>query len=106
MYCFVINMHRAVGAKYSGCPVICPVIDIYGCILIIDQPYEQAKPNESIALTRAETEPDELAIGPVQTKNKFRGLFRRVTRVVEKTTHIPTGENKRLLIGNLEIALK
>jgi len=75
-------------------------------VLIIDQPYEQAKPNESIALTRAETEPDELAIGPVQTKNKFRGLFRRVTRVVEKTTHIPTGENKRLLIGNLEIALK
>ena len=75
-------------------------------VLIIDQPYEQAKPNESIALTRAETEPDELAIGPVQTKNKFRGLFRRVTRVVEKTTHIPTGENRRLLIGNLEIALK
>jgi len=75
-------------------------------VLIVDQPYEQAKPNESIALTRAETEPDELAIGPVQTKNKFRGLFRRVTRVVEKNTHISTGENKRLLIGNLEIALK
>ena len=76
--------------------------------LIIDQPYEQAKPKESIALTGSYTGPDEplLAIGPVQTKNKLRGLFRRVTRVVEKNTHISTGENKRLLIGNLEIALK
>jgi hypothetical protein len=76
--------------------------------LIIDQPYEQAKPDENIALTRADAQPDEpgFAIGPVQTKNKLRGLFRRVTRVVEKNTHIPTGENKRLLIGNLEIALK
>ena len=75
-------------------------------VLIIDQPYEQPKPNEAIKLTTAEGEPDDLAIGPVQTKNRLRGLFRRVTRVVEKNTHIQTSENKRLLIGNLEIALK
>jgi hypothetical protein len=74
--------------------------------LIIDQPYEQPKSNDNASLTRAEGEPDELAIGPIQTKNKFRGFFRRVTRVVEKTTHVSAGENKRLLIGNLEIALK
>ena len=70
--------------------------------LIIEQP----RPNENWDLTKAEGEPDDLAIGPIQTKNKFRGFFRRVTRVVEKNTHLPAGENKRLLIGNLEIALK
>ncbi len=75
-------------------------------ILIIDQPGEQTKSNESIALTTADAEPDELATEPVPTKNRFRGIFRQVSRVVEKTTHIPTGENKKLRIGNIQIALK
>jgi hypothetical protein len=40
-----------------------------------------------------------------QKKSKLRGFLRQVSRVVEKTTHVPAG-NKKLLIGNIEIALK
>ena len=39
-------------------------------------------------------------------KNKLRGLFRKVTRVFEKTTNLPSVEEKGILIGNFEIALK
>lgn len=42
----------------------------------------------------------------VDRKNKLRGLFRKVTRVFEKTTNLPAVEEKGILIGNLEIALK
>ena len=41
----------------------------------------------------------------VSKKNKLRGLFRKVTRVVEKTTNIET-DGKGLRIANFEIALK
>ena len=75
--------------------------------LIVDGPYSSPQPNKDVRLTRADAEPDDaIAIGPVETKNKLRGFFRRVTRVVEKTTHLPAAENKSLLIGNFEIALK
>jgi hypothetical protein len=75
--------------------------------IIVDQAYGQTQSNQDVVLTKAEnTEPDELAIGPVQTKNRFRGIFRQVTRVVEKNTHLPAGENKKLRIGNIQIALK
>jgi hypothetical protein len=69
--------------------------------LIVDQPAEQTKTESKNLLTRADEEPDEL-----QTKSKFRGFFRQVKRVVDKTTHLPGDENKKLLIGNIEIALK
>lgn len=53
-----------------------------------------------------EEEPDQ-AFGPVGVrKNKLRGLFRKVTRVFEKTTNLPAVEEKGILIGNFEIALK
>lgn len=42
----------------------------------------------------------------VDRKNKLRGLFRKVTRVFEKTTNLPAVEEKGILIGNFEIALK
>lgn len=42
----------------------------------------------------------------VDRKNKLRGLFRKVTRVFEKTTNLPSVEEKGILIGNFEIALK
>lgn len=42
----------------------------------------------------------------VDRKNKLRGLFRKVTRVFEKTTNLPAVEERGILIGNLEIALK
>jgi hypothetical protein len=52
-------------------------------------------------------EDSENAFGPVGVrKNKLRGLFRKVTRVFEKTTNLPAIEEKGILIGNFEIALK
>jgi len=43
----------------------------------------------------------------ISKKNKLRGLIRKVTRVVEKTTNIEPGENVRgIRIANFEIALK
>jgi hypothetical protein len=74
--------------------------------LIVDKAYSEPQQDKNVALTRVDLPSDEVAIGPVQTKNKLRGFFRQVTRVVEKTTHLPAGENKKILIGNIEIALK
>ena len=42
----------------------------------------------------------------VSKKNKLRGIFRKVSRVVEKTTNIETGDGKGIRIANFEIALK
>ena len=42
----------------------------------------------------------------VSKKNKLRGLFRKVSRVVEKTTNIEPGDGKGIRIANFEIALK
>ncbi|HYE56086.1 MAG TPA: hypothetical protein VD996_14655 [Chitinophagaceae bacterium] len=47
-----------------------------------------------------------IAMTPVDKKNKLRGLFRKVTRVFEKTTNLPAVEEKGILIGGFEIALK
>lgn len=60
----------------------------------------------SYASNVVEENPEE-ALGPVGVKkNKLRGLFRKVTRVFEKTTNLPAVEEKGILIGNFEIALK
>lgn len=68
---------------------------------------------QSLAQTVAYTQPQELedenvyiANTSVDKKNKLRGLFRKVSRVFEKTTNLPAVEEKGILIGNLEIALK
>ncbi len=42
----------------------------------------------------------------VSRKNKLRGLFRKVSRVVEKTTNIETGDGNGIRIANFEIGLK
>ncbi len=79
-----------------------PVVDYGNKVLIIDEPYPAEKqPVESYYVSN---EKDDIAIGPIQTKNTLRGFFRKVSRVVGKTTNIPG--DKSLLIGNIEIALK
>jgi hypothetical protein len=61
----------------------------------------------SYASNAVEENYSEDAVGPVGVKkNKLRGLFRKVTRVFEKTTNLPAVEEKGILIGNFEIALK
>jgi hypothetical protein len=57
-------------------------------------------PEEEVANENA------IAMTPVDKKNKMRGLFRKVTRVFEKTTNLPAVEEKGILIGGFEIALK
>lgn len=42
----------------------------------------------------------------VSKKNKLRGLFRKVSRVVEKTTSIEPGDLKGIRIANFEVELK
>lgn len=66
-------------------------------------------PNVSDEPDDAETSDKEdiyFANTTVDRKNKLRGLFRKVTRVFEKTTNLPAIEEKGILIGNFEIALK
>ncbi|HKP31753.1 MAG TPA: hypothetical protein VJT83_03475 [Chitinophagaceae bacterium] len=80
-------------------------------IEIIDHPATVVEPKNNIIQTGMnELENDkseEVVIGPgIGTKNKLRGFFRKVTRVIGRTTNLPATENKSLLIGNLEIALK
>ncbi|HEY0678417.1 MAG TPA: hypothetical protein VGD17_09025 [Chitinophagaceae bacterium] len=49
---------------------------------------------------------DEVYFANTTANRKLRGLFRKVTRVFEKTTNLPAVEEKGLLIGGFEIALK
>lgn len=59
-----------------------------------------------VPVQQTEDENVYIANTSVDKKNKLRGLFRKVTRVFEKTTNLPAVEEKGILIGNLEIALK
>ena len=77
--------------------------DFKDATLIVDQPVEQSKTKVAGTLTTVgggENDP-----GSTESKSKLRGFFRQVKRVVEKTAHLP-GEDKKLQIGNIEIALK
>jgi len=39
-------------------------------------------------------------------KNTMRGLFRKVSRVFEKTTSVDNESKEGLLVGNLQVPLK
>jgi hypothetical protein len=68
--------------------------------IIIDQPYGTSTGVDPEIDNGSET------FGSTQPKSKLRGFFRQVSRVVEKTTNLPADKNKKLRIGNIEIALK
>jgi carbonic anhydrase len=71
---------------------------------IIDEPVGPIEANEYIYTTSN----DEIEIlnTTVSKKNKLRGLFRKVSRVVEKTTNIDPGDVKGIRIASFEIELK
>ena len=71
---------------------------------VVDEAVEPAVMNEYAYTTS--NEEIEILNTTVSKKNKLRGLFRKVTRVVEKTTSIETGNGRGIRIGNIEIALK
>ena len=70
---------------------------------IVDEPIGPVEDNQ-YAYTASNDE-IEILNTTVSKKNKLRGLFRKVSRVVEKTTNIE-GDGKGIRIANLEIALK
>ena len=74
--------------------------------LIVDQPVEQTKTQATAMLTRPDANIYEEGGSSEQNKSKLRGFFRQVKRVVEKTTRVPGEETKKLLIGNIEVAVK
>lgn len=71
---------------------------------IVDQDLGSAEINPYVYASSA----DEIEIlnTAVSKKNKLRGLFRKVSRVVEKTTNIEPGDGRGIRIANFEIALK
>jgi len=76
-----------------------------------DQPDEASKTNieASYASQVAMTSNDIDYIDTDNTsakKNKLRGIFRRVSRVFEKTTNVDDGNKKSVAIGSFQIALK
>ena len=77
---------------------------LQGTKQVIDEPVGSAEPNP-YAYT-ASNDQIEILNTTVSKKNKLRGLFRKVSRVVEKTTNIETGDGKGIRIANFEIAVK
>lgn len=94
-------------------------------VVDVAQVERNAGSNVSTALETANMNTDVKAIGqPVQAvayieeddkvyfanttvdRSKLRGLFRKVTRVFDKTTNLPAVEEKGIPVGNLQIELK
>ena len=71
---------------------------------IIDEEIGSPEPNP-YAFTASNDE-IEILNTTVSKKNKLRGIFRKVSRVVEKTTNIETGDGRGIRIANFEFALK
>lgn len=74
-----------------------------------DSPVGLESTNTNYTVDNTETDKDNFAVltSNVSSKNKMRGFFRKVTRVVEKATNISPGEDsKGIHIANFEIALK
>ncbi|MBC7828897.1 MAG: hypothetical protein H7122_14205 [Chitinophagaceae bacterium] len=67
-----------------------------GVGLVEENPYARVASNDEIEILNT----------TVSKKNKLRGLFRKVSRVVEKTTNIEPGDGRGIRIANFEIALK
>ena len=42
----------------------------------------------------------------VEKKNSFRGILRKASRLIDKTTSFKTAKKSSLLIGNVEIAFQ
>ncbi len=76
--------------------------NVTSAVKIMSQPVAQAVPEVQFD----ENEDVYIANTTVNRKNKLRGLFRKVTRVFEKTTNLPAAEEKGIRIGSFEIALK
>lgn len=70
---------------------------------IIDEAIGSSEPNAYVYT--ASNDEIEILNTTVSKKNKLRGLFRKVTRVVEKTTNIES-DGRGIRIANFEIALK
>lgn len=74
-----------------------------------DSPVGPESTNANYVADNTDTDKDNFAVltSNVSSKNKMRGFFRKVTRVVEKATNIGPGEDKKgIHIANFEIALK
>lgn len=71
---------------------------------IIDQQAGPVDTNEYAH--QASNEEIEILNTSISKKNKLRGLFRKVSRVVEKATSIDPGDVKGIRIANFEIAVK
>jgi hypothetical protein len=71
---------------------------------IIDEAVGPIEENE-YAYTASDDE-IEILNTSISKKNKLRGLFRKVSRVVEKTTSIDPNDVKGIRIANFEIAIK
>ena len=71
---------------------------------VIDVEVGTAEPNPYVYT--ASNDQIEILNTTVSKKNKLRGLLRKVSRVVEKTTNIETGDGKGIRIASFEIALK
>lgn len=61
---------------------------------------------ENVYAFTASNDDIEILNTTVSKKNKLRGLFRKVSRVVEKTTSIEPGDVKGIRIANFELDLK
>jgi hypothetical protein len=79
--------------------------NIAGKKLIVDQPVDAEK-TKAVGVITGVVNPEDPYEASTQNKSKLRGFFRQVKRVVEKTTRVPGEENKKVLIGNIEIAVK
>jgi hypothetical protein len=71
---------------------------------VVDE--EVGDPEENPYAFTASKDEIEILNTTISKKNKLRGVFRKVSRIVEKTTSINPGEVKGIRIANFEIALK
>ena len=71
---------------------------------VIDVAVGPAEPNPYVYT--ASNDQIEILNTTISKKNRLRGILRKVSRVVEKTTNIETGDGKGIRIASFEIAVK
>ena len=64
------------------------------------------EPQENLFAYQASNEEIEILNTRISKKNRLRGIFRKVSRVVEKTTNIDPADGRGIRIANFEIGLK